>query len=94
MIIDGVKIYADPITFERDELKEIVAESKKKVGPELKEIHVTATADGGYDVEYKSEGVKFERIRRITGYLVGTLDRWNNAKRAEESERVKHEVEG
>jgi ribonucleoside-triphosphate reductase len=33
----------------------------------------------------------FERIRRITGYLVGTLDRWNNAKRAEESERVKHE---
>ncbi len=33
---------------------------------------------------------KFERIRRITGYLVGTLDRFNNAKRAEESERVKH----
>jgi len=36
--------------------------------------------------------VKFERIRRITGYLVGTLDRFNNAKRAEESERVKHNV--
>lgn len=36
------------------------------------------------------EGVKFERIRRITGYLVGTLDRWNNAKRAEERDRVKH----
>ena len=35
-------------------------------------------------------GIKFERIRRITGYLVGTLDRFNNAKRAEESERVKH----
>jgi len=33
---------------------------------------------------------RFERIRRITGYLVGTLDRFNNAKRAEESERVKH----
>ncbi len=33
---------------------------------------------------------KFERIRRITGYLVGTIDRWNNAKRAEEGERVKH----
>lgn len=32
----------------------------------------------------------FERIRRITGYLVGTLDRWNSAKRAEESQRVKH----
>lgn len=36
------------------------------------------------------KGVKFERIRRITGYLVGTLDRWNNAKQAEERDRVKH----
>lgn len=35
-------------------------------------------------------GVGFERIRRITGYLVGTLDRFNNAKRAEERDRVKH----
>lgn len=36
------------------------------------------------------EGVKFQRIRRITGYLVGTLDRFNDAKRAEERDRVKH----
>lgn len=36
------------------------------------------------------EGVKFERIRRITGYLVGTTDRFNNAKQAEEKDRVKH----
>ena len=36
------------------------------------------------------ECVKFERIRRITGYLVGTTDRFNNAKRAEEKDRVKH----
>ncbi len=36
------------------------------------------------------EGVRFERVRRITGYLVGTLDRFNNAKRAEEHDRVKH----
>jgi len=35
-------------------------------------------------------GVKFERIRRITGYLVGTIDRWNDGKRAELSKRVKH----
>ena len=38
----------------------------------------------------KEETVAFERIRRITGYLVGTLDRFNNAKRAEEADRVKH----
>lgn len=37
---------------------------------------------------------KFDRIRRITGYLVGTLDSFNNGKRAEESQRVKHSVSG
>ncbi|MBR4607358.1 MAG: hypothetical protein IKO41_14175 [Lachnospiraceae bacterium] len=36
------------------------------------------------------EGVKFQRIRRITGYLVGTLDRFNNAKLSEVRDRVKH----
>lgn len=39
------------------------------------------------------KGIGFERIRRITGYLVGTLDRFNNAKRAEERDRVKHDCE-
>ena len=38
------------------------------------------------------EGRGFDRIRRITGYLVGTTDRWNNAKRAEERDRVKHSL--
>lgn len=37
--------------------------------------------------------VKFERIRRITGYLVGSLTRFNDAKRAEEHDRVKHSLE-
>ena len=37
-------------------------------------------------------GVSFERIRRITGYLVGTMDQWNNAKKGEERDRVKHSV--
>lgn len=38
------------------------------------------------------EEIKFERIRRITGYLVGTMDKWNDAKRAEEHDRIKHGV--
>ena len=38
------------------------------------------------------EGVKFERIRRITGYLVGTIDRFNDAKASEVKERVKHGI--
>ena len=38
------------------------------------------------------ENVGFDRIRRITGYLVGTTERFNNAKRAEEKDRVKHGI--
>ena len=38
------------------------------------------------------EGVFFERIRRITGYLVGAMNRWNDAKKAEEKDRVKHSI--
>lgn len=37
--------------------------------------------------------IGFERIRRITGYLVGTIDRFNNGKKAEEKDRVKHTLE-
>lgn len=44
------------------------------------------------DVSYQLEDIPFERIRRITGYLVGTVDRFNNAKRAEEKERIKHDI--
>ena len=40
----------------------------------------------------RSDGVPFERIRRITGYLVGSLDKWNNAKKAEEQDRRTHEI--
>lgn len=46
------------------------------------------------DVKTVGEGIGFERIRRITGYLVGTVDRFNNGKRAEEHDRVKHSTEG
>ena len=46
--------------------------------------------DGSIRVDYITFARKFERIRRITGYLVGTIDRWNNAKKSEERERVKH----
>lgn len=42
--------------------------------------------------EKLGKGVRFERIRRITGYLVGSLATWNNAKKAEERDRVKHSL--
>ena len=54
---------------------------------------LTLTIDGEFvDIRYTYDTIPFDRIRRITGYLVGTLDRFNNAKRAEESQRIKHEI--
>ncbi len=52
---------------------------------------MTIGIDGEFvDLEYHFSEMPFQRIRRITGYLVGTLDRFNNAKRAEVNDRVKH----
>lgn len=54
---------------------------------------MTVKTDGEFvDLQFDFADVPFERIRRITGYLVGTLDRFNNGKRAEEHDRVKHGV--
>lgn len=44
-------------------------------------------------IVYVGEGVTFERVRRITGYLAGTVDRFNNAKKAELRDRLKHDQE-
>lgn len=52
---------------------------------------VDIVADGEFlNANYETENVPFERIRRITGYLVGTTNRFCNSKRAEEKDRVKH----
>ena len=55
----------------------------------LIKVSISLRKDGEVDIDWKAER-KFERIRRITGYLVGTVDRWNNGKRAELADRVKH----
>lgn len=57
---------------------------------ELCSLEISPAEDGEINLDYELQPAKFERIRRITGYLVGTIDRWNNAKRAEEHDRVKH----
>ncbi|MDO5490951.1 MAG: anaerobic ribonucleoside-triphosphate reductase [Bacillota bacterium] len=50
--------------------------------------------DGEYaDLNYTFTSVPFKRIRRITGYLVGTMDQWNDAKAAEEADRVRHSLD-
>lgn len=54
-------------------------------------IEIGEDAAGEYvDLHYVFETVPFERIRRITGYLVGDMSMWNDAKTAEEADRVKH----
>lgn len=74
--------------------KELLAYQQRgleKYGDKLDAIDVKLDGDEA-ELTYHLTGEPFERVRRITGYLVGTLDRWNNAKQAEERDRVKHDV--
>lgn len=65
----------------------------KGKNPDRELVYLEINLDGEFaDLKYKFEEIPFERIRRVTGYLTGTLDRWNDAKRAEEKDRVKHGV--
>lgn len=55
---------------------------------------MTVKLNGEYvDIAVHTRNQPFERLRRITGYLVGSMPRWNDAKRAEEADRVKHSIE-
>lgn len=62
---------------------------ENKHGRKLNSLDINLDDDHA-DLSYAFAPVEFERIRRITGYLVGTMDHWNNAKAAEEAARVKH----
>lgn len=79
---------------EPHELEAYVTLAKEKYGDNLSELRVEILNDDEVTLTYVVEkaSVPFERIRRITGYLVGTTDRWNSAKKAEERDRVKHNV--
>ncbi len=57
----------------------------------IKEIDIKLDGDE-VELACHFQPVPIQRIRRITGYLVGTVDRFNNAKRAEEKQRVKHNL--
>ena len=62
----------------------------EEVWPEEADECRVVVEDGFLCARFLRTHERFERIRRITGYLTGTLDKWNNAKRAEERDRVKH----
>lgn len=90
LTIDGIYVTAS---------EELSEEELKQYVTDLREHYLLAKsmrfeADGEYvNVEIHSKNRPFERIRRLTGYLVGSLDKWNNAKRAEEADRVKHDLD-
>lgn len=86
--INGVLITSN-VPLERDE-SVLYVDYVLERQPDACKIHVTMNDDDTVDLDWTAYHTKFERIRRITGYLVGTLDRWNNSKLAEEHDRVKH----
>ena len=71
------------------EAQEYVDYVEKKHGRKLKHLEITLDGDE-VDLTFDFVPQNFERIRRITGYLVGGMDKWNDAKSAEERDRVKH----
>lgn len=78
---------------EQKEIDAYVEMAKDKYGDKLVGLKIEVENDDEVTLTYiLKNDVPFERIRRITGYLVGTLDKWNDAKRAEERDRVKHTV--
>ncbi len=87
-----VKVNVTNGTLPQDEINYYV-ESAQQRYPDKELIAIDMEIDGEYvNCAYHFSAQPFERIRRITGYLVGTLDRFNNAKRAEEAARVKHNI--
>lgn len=80
-----------------DEIIEATIEMMQEEEQGRRVVEITVVSAGTEDpCEYKItpvfEKVPFQRLRRITGYLVGTTDRWNNAKLAELEDRVSHGV--
>lgn len=87
--VDGIQIHSNEALQEQELQAYIAHAHKQNPSKQIKDIQLE------FDGENVSIGTHvypegFEKIRRITGYLVGTVDRFNNAKAAEEKDRVKH----
>ena len=83
----------DIVKINEEDFKKVLNELNKE---ELEELLLGLKKELTKDYEsftFEFEHIPFERIRRITGYLVGTLDRFNDAKRAEVEHRVTHSIE-
>lgn len=93
MNINGTVVTVTGIeSISRQEILAYLDRIKEQSQEEITALDISLADDGQVILDYQLKPRQFERIRRITGYLVGTIDRWNNAKRAEESDRVKHSL--
>lgn len=92
-VVDGIHVTYDE-DIPGEELKAYIDRAKKRYGNVLHglDIQIDPDDEGYINLTYSTSKVPFQRMRRITGYLVGSLDRWNDAKRAEEKDRVKHDI--
>ena len=81
---DNVKVEVKNGYMDEEEIQ-----ANKHPDETLKSLSITIDGED-VDLDYVFQPQNFERIRRITGYLVGTLDRFNDAKAAEEKDRIKH----
>lgn len=91
--IDGITIEFNVSNMTEDIAKDYIkyAKEHKSESSDISKIIVFINGDeADITIEYIQDKPKIERIRRITGYLTTAVDSWNNAKRAEESERVHH----
>jgi len=85
----NVEIY-NPDNLPEDFIRAEIAQAEKEQNRKARRVEFYRVDEENAREVFYWQPVDFQRIRRITGYLVGTTDRWNDAKRAEEKDRVKH----
>ena len=91
MIVNGIEVTVEGLNdVSEQEIVNYIDYVENETNEKLDTLHISAAGNDYVNIDYVLQPQKFERIRRITGYLVGTIDRWNDAKRAEEHDRVKH----
>ena len=93
MLVNGVEVNVNGLNdVSEKEIINYINYIKENAQESVTSITISDAGNGEVALDYQTQPAKFERIRRITGYLVGTVDRFNNAKRAEEHDRVKHGI--
>ena len=91
MVVNGVEVKVNGLNdVSEREILNYINYVKENSNETLASITISDAGNGEVYLDYQTQPAQFVRIPRITGYLVGTIDRFNNAKRAEEHDRVKH----